>query len=240
MSPTSWGTVLAFLVFVAPGIFYDRLRARKEINSRESTFQEISRITLVSTICSFIAVTVTIGGIFFGRYLGFSTIFPRPQELLLGDAEFLVQHLLGIMIILIVAMAISLLTAWILEWLLRNRNSGDVSNVSLWTSVFRHEKPDNSEVYLRVKLLNGSSWSGKLTHSSPDPEQQERELALGTPLEFKTIHGTSHRIEGWQRVLISRDQIESIAVKYQATEPDESSKSWWKRVTRSRRSSSDT
>ncbi|WP_374750010.1 DUF6338 family protein, partial [Corynebacterium glutamicum] len=128
--------------------------------------------------------------------------------------------------------------------LLRNRNSGNVSNVSLWTYVFRHEKPDNSEVYLRVKLLNGSSWSGKLAHSSPDPEQQERELALGAPLEFKTIYGTSYRIEGWQRVLISGHQIESIAVKYQATAPDESSKNRWKnwrkRVTRSRRSSSDT
>lgn len=236
MSPTTWGTVLAFLAFVAPGLFYDLLRARREINSRESTFREISRITFVSTVCSSIAVVLTVGVLFFCRALGFSATFPRPQALLLGDAEFLVQHLLGITILLIVAMTVSLFAAWFLERLLRRGKPGNVSNISLWASVFRKDKPDDSDVFLRVKLLNGSSWSGKLTHSSPDPELEERELALGSPLEFKATDGTSHRIEGWQRVLISGNQIESIAVKYQATKssepPKNTVKNWGRRVTK--------
>lgn len=215
MSPTTWGTILAFLIFVAPGLFYDLLRARREINNRESTFREISRITLVSTICSSIAVAITICMFLLCRSLGLFTTFPLPQELLLGDAEFFVEHLGGISLLLIVELIISLVAAGTLELVLRKMKYGPVSNVSLWVTVFGKAKPANSDVFLRVKLVNGASWSGKLTHASPDPEQQERELALGAPLEFKTKDGDRRRIEGWQRVLIPGNQIESIAVKYQ-------------------------
>ncbi|GAA3129038.1 hypothetical protein GCM10020255_002170 [Rhodococcus baikonurensis] len=52
MTPGTWLTVLAFFVFVAPGLLYDLASVTKRTRRHETVFTEISRITLMSTLCS--------------------------------------------------------------------------------------------------------------------------------------------------------------------------------------------
>ena len=47
---TGWGSALAFLLFVAPGIAFDLLSRRRRAAADESTFREVSRVALSNLV----------------------------------------------------------------------------------------------------------------------------------------------------------------------------------------------
>src|SRR5688572_19801907 len=63
MTPEGWGSALAFLLFVAPGIAFDLLSRTRRAAAGESTFREVSRVALSSLAFSLpaLAVVVVIG-----------------------------------------------------------------------------------------------------------------------------------------------------------------------------------
>lgn len=219
MIPSGWGTFLAFFLFVAPGIIYDLQRSKKQAHFPESTFREGSRIVLISTVCSLIAGTITLAALSAIQTTGLGTYLPSARDLVKGSDD-LVNKIPGTAVVIVFFTLLSIGIAWFIENKQRSGPSGNIMSQSVWTAVFRKDAPRSSHVIARIKLQNGTSWSGKIAHFSPDLEMSEREIALAPPIEMKAPGSEPFHLQGWSRIILPANQIESISVKYEAGRPE--------------------
>ena len=60
MAPDTLGALLAFLVFVAPGLCFELLRERRRPALEQTAFREASRIALTSLLFSGAALVVVV------------------------------------------------------------------------------------------------------------------------------------------------------------------------------------
>ena len=213
MTPEGWGSALAFLLFVAPGIAFDLLSRRRRAAADESTFREVSRVALSSLAFSLpaLAAVVVIGS----QIPAVVTVTRRVE------AGTLVISSLGGLIavgILLVQLGLSCFLALIVHLLLRRfGRGGDIEPISGWTRVLRADRPTGHDVYVRVKLTNNAVWSGRVASFSPDLDVEQRELVLMPPLTTRGAdpsNGLAPVPDDFQRVVFTGSQITSLAVQY--------------------------
>lgn len=217
MTPSSWFTVLAFFLFVAPGLLYDLCSAHKRIKRRESTFTEISRVALVSTLCSSVAMGVLVLTGALAKKWWNKQPFPNPGALVRGGSAYVADHFTALVWACALGLVVSLATALLLFWATHFKETATIAYRSAWQVVFRDHKPDTATaVYVRIKLRDGTVWRGRVAQYSPDMELADREIVLSHPIAVKpSSRGTSNTLHpDWSRVVLTGSEIVTLTVMY--------------------------
>ncbi|TCC39371.1 DUF6338 family protein [Kribbella sindirgiensis] len=223
MLPTSWLTLVLFLLLVAPGMLFDLLAAKRRVGAPESAFREISRIALGSLGFSAIGLAVvTVLHLKWGRAF-------VALDKAVTDKPYLTSQLRHVVVTAVVATVVALLAALALHWWLgRGKDKPHLTHDSLWTKAFREDRPTNTDPHVWVKLSSGPRFIGKVAHYSADLDLTDRELILAPPL-YMEMPGQAELIEigkqGWQRLVIPGNAIEAIGVQYRPTTEPPAAKS---------------
>ena len=172
-------TLISFVVFVAPGILWDMLVARRKPSKTESAFHEVSRIALFSTPFSAFGVASTASLVYGVHRSWLSQLAswirngrpPTSASIVLGAALVVVELLFA---------GGALTLTW---WQLARHIYGTatVRDESAWT--YALEKPTEAdEVWATVRLTSGESVRGRILAFTSDFAWADRELTLGEPL----------------------------------------------------------
>jgi hypothetical protein len=140
---------------------------------------------------------------------------PDPGLLIVGAPNYVAQHYGAVFSATLLELCVSLGLAWGAHAWLASRYGAPLRNVSAWKRVFREDAPTNTDVHVRVKLTNGTVFTGMLAHYTPDLDVSAREIVLAPPLCSRTGTNTLSVMPAeWTRLVISGSEIESIAVRY--------------------------
>jgi Family of unknown function (DUF6338) len=213
--PSTWLSVLFFVVLIAPGLLFDLLAARRRVGAPESAFREASRVVLASVVFSVLGLAV-VGLV---RTLQPSWM-PDPDRLVADPHQYWVEHYRLLLAALLVTGSVALGAAVLAHWLLGRKFGSGLRTLSTWRKVFRQELPAGTAAHVRVRLTNGTVFTGKLAGYSADLELVDREIVLAPPL-FSKRSGkelTALPVE-WQRVILPASSVESITVQYRAHTP---------------------
>ncbi len=176
MVPTNRSAIIAFLIFVAPGIpWAERVQQRQSWRSNDSTFREIGRGVLWSILCSLPATLVTAALLYEFDRNGYRDLRQwflsgRPPNI----ATLFVATVCGFVELLI---AIGILR---LYWkFLANLLYGPLesSRASAWQQFLAKTSPDDV-VSAQVIVTDGSSWIGQVQAYSTDNAWEDREIVL--------------------------------------------------------------
>ncbi|MGW5456241.1 DUF6338 family protein [Nocardia sp. NPDC003979] len=219
-------TILAFFLFIAPGLLFDWISAYRKVPRRESTFGEISRVALVSTGCSVVALMTILlcAGLF--SWWDWKP-FPVPSAMIKQPSTYIANNLVRVGATMIVIAVLALFFAWLLTVVVYRGEKDKVFYESAWHRAFKEHRPDDALVHVRAVLTDGTIWSGCLLDFSPDMEVSDRELVLQPPIMCKPIHRDAQgkrnlmrMPDKWQYVILRGSEIVSIAVSYEpATAP---------------------
>ncbi|MFI6573948.1 DUF6338 family protein [Nocardia fluminea] len=221
MTPNSWLTILAFFLFIAPGLLFDWIGAYRKVPRKESTFTEISRVALVSTACSVAAfVTLLLCAARFA-WQGWKP-FPVPSAMLKQPNTYIADNLVRVSVTMLVIAGLAMGFAWLLSEIVYHHDEGKVFYESAWHRAFREYRPSKDvRVHVRVTLTDGTIWFGCVRDFSPDMEVVDRELVLQPPILCKPTHCDSDGnrmfipMPGrWKFVILRGVEIVSIAVAY--------------------------
>jgi hypothetical protein len=217
MVPSSWTSLLLFALLVAPGLLFDLLATRRRTGASESTFREISRVVLASTVFS----SLGIAGV------GLLTLWkpdwmPDPRLVLLESSSYVVDNIGRTLVAVATQLTVSLAAALAAHLFLASRSDAALRSVSAWTRVFRDDAPRGCSIYLRLSLNTGVIVLGRLAHSTASLEWDDREIVLSPPLYSRAAGGALQPVpSGWQRIIIPSSSIQAISVAYQQEPPVE-------------------
>jgi hypothetical protein len=208
--PTTWLTVLFFVLLIAPGLLYDLLAERQHAKISESTFREASRTVLASIIIS----TISLSLLAIIRW-AHAAWMPDPDRLFRGESNYAAVHYRLILRALLLEGGIGLAIAFFFQLFRTKRFRARLRPVSTWTKVFREECPKGFLPYVQVRLANGMTYIGQVGHFTADLETSDRELVLVPPLYVKApskqLVDMPHE---WQRIVISGEAVASLVVQY--------------------------
>ncbi|MEV6361348.1 DUF6338 family protein [Nocardia asteroides] len=223
MTPNTWLGIVGFFFFVTPGLYYDRKSARKRTKPPETTFAEISRVALVSTLCSVPAILLLVG---FARICAWQRwqLLPDPRALLIQGTSYFANHLVSVSVTFVATAAVALLTADLsFRWVHRN-DKGKITFESAWREVLREEAPLGTVSYVRVSMKDESVWTGKVAHFSRSAEVGDREIVLEPPITRKakpkpdgTYSDSQDFPAVYERVVLKYAEIAYLAVRYEPT-----------------------
>ena len=210
MVPSTWLSVLFFVVLIAPGLFFDLLAERRRVGAPESAFREASRVVLASLVFSGLGLAV----VALVRTLE-PAWMPDPDQVVAEPHRYLVEHYRLILTALLLGGSVALAAAGFAHWLLSRKYGAGLRTLSPWRKVFRQERPAGTTTHVRVRLTNGTVFTGKVAGYTADLDLSDREIVLAPPL-FSNTSGqelTALPVE-WQRVILPASSNESIAVQY--------------------------
>lgn len=207
MIPSTTGAVLAFFLFVAPGLLFDLLAARRRAGVPETTFREVSRVVLASTAFSGLAVALlALPG------LGLPPTRRWIYSWLWGRVDVSATQPTVLATMLAVA-TVACALAWATHWHL-SRGASALRQTSAWSQVFRTDAPSGSAPYLRVKTASGSTYTGFVGSYTPNLEVSGRELVLVPPLWSAAPGKPLEAVTGWSRIVLRGDEIAVLMVDY--------------------------
>jgi hypothetical protein len=211
MVPSSWLSVVLFLLLVAPGLLFDLLALQRRIGPSESTFREIGRVVLASLVLTVAAALIL-------RLIAFARPRWLPNAKALANHPTVYSQAHGELVIGTVLMVSGLacLMALLVHLCLTKREStATLSFSSGWSAVFRRDRVAGFAPYARVRLVNGNVYSGTVADYSANLDLADREIVLAPPLWFRTPGGEHLPIpETLQRLVLHGPSIESIGVEY--------------------------
>ena len=220
MTPSSWVTIVAFFGLVAPGLWFDILSARKRIKATESTFAEISRVALVSTLCTAATFGLFAGFQRFSDWLGWPRALPVPSALIEHDnSEYLSGQVTTILVSAAMFVGIAMALAGIAFKVIYRKAESSITYTSGWNLMLREDAGD-ADVLVCARMKDGSAWYGVVADHSPDGSVDERELILCGDIAYQP-KGASTPMDlsdAWQRALIQGADIESLLVMYEKTD----------------------
>lgn len=213
MVPSSWLTVVLFLLLVSPGLLFDLLAMRRRTGAVESAFHETSRIVLASlgfTVVALAALAI-VGALAPG-------LMPDPKGLLDPNGTYPVDHWPAVVGALAAEAGIAHGAVLLTHWVLARRGGARIRPVSAWTALFRRDVPAGHHAYVRLRLAGGVVYAGSVLSFTSDLPLADRELVLGPPLYSKTGDRPLTPLPAdYARVLIRGAMIETMAVEYRAT-----------------------
>lgn len=213
MIPSTTGAVFAFFLFVAPGLLFDLLAARRRAGVPESAFREASRVVLASTAFSVVAAAlVALAG------SGVPPIRGRFSNWLSGREPLGATQAPTLIAAIVVALVACGLAGVAHMYL--SRGGGPLRQTSSWSHVLRTETPVGSAPYVRVKTSNGSVYTGFVGTFTPDLDTAGRELVLVPPLWSAAPGKKPVPIAGWSRIVLRGDDIAVLMVDYRPDPSD--------------------
>jgi hypothetical protein len=208
--PSTWLSVLFFVVLVAPGLLFDLLAERRRVGAPESAFREASRVVLASLVFSGLGLAAVV----LVRTLE-PAWMPDPDRLVAEPHQYLVEHYRLLLAALLVTGSVALGAAGLAHWLLARKYGSGLRTLSTWRKVFRQERPAGTAAHVRVRLTNGTVFTGKVAGYTADLDLSDREIVLAPPLFSKTEGNKLAPLPvEWQRVILPASSIESVAVQY--------------------------
>ncbi|WP_410656327.1 DUF6338 family protein [Amycolatopsis sp. lyj-112] len=218
MIPQTFGTLVAFLALIAPGLAFELTRERKRPARSDSVFREASRIALASLILSAAAVVIQLalwkiwpqGSINLDKWTKLGNVY------LQDNTTKIVGNLAAITLF---SCFLGFATAQIVAF-----KTGEESvniNSSAWREALRSDRPRNAKVWVHVHLKDKTAFFGYLGSYSLAEKPDEREILLkGVTLHRVnfTESGEVEKVatigEKWECVIIPSSQISYIRVQY--------------------------
>lgn len=232
MTPNNWLGIIAFFFFIAPGLHYDRKVVRKKVKPRETAFAEVSRVALVSTLCSVPAFLLLGGFVAICAWRDWE-LLPDPKAWIKQGSGYFADNLLKVSIACLAVAAVSLVIADLAFRWNHRKDPGDITFESSWREVMRRRRPAGTVPHVRAAMKDGSSWTGRVAFYSPDMELADREIVLSPPLYRtpKTEPSEPYRTtidfpEEFEHVVLKDSEIAYLAIKYMPdTDPQAQSRS---------------
>lgn len=207
MIPGTVATLVSFVLFVAPGLLWELLVARRKPTKDESAFREVSRIAVVSAPFSALAVAATL---LLARAVHAPWISQLTSWVRTGQPPTNSIMLVGAVLVVVeLVIAGSLLG---LTWLLfgtRIYGEATLLEESAWTFALRKPK-DSDEVWATVRLQSGDRVRGRVLSFTADFKWADREVTLGAPLSVLASDGMIHPLYD-QCLVIPAASIEYVA-----------------------------
>jgi hypothetical protein len=218
MIPDTFGGVLAFLAFVAPGITFYLVQERRRPHQENSSFREVSQIALASLVFTLASISCLI---LLHRYA--STVVPDISMWIRQGNRYVADHpaavFAGIGLDVIAACVFGAGSAWLIT-----RNSGaSISNVGAWHRILREESPPGTRPWLHIRLEDETEFWGYLRHYTPDDSANVREIVLGGTTVMWRRKGEDARSsigDNWDAVCLSANRIQYIRVIYRSVSDD--------------------
>lgn len=231
MVPSTVGAILAFAVFVVPGILFELLRQRRRPTLGRTTFEELTSIVLSSALFSALALAaLVVVRIVDPRWmpnpaawLHDSTGYMERQYRLIART-FVVEALLACLFVALVhrslnkegsrgyaARVVSRIDRW-----MRQDPHQAVGPFPVWWTVLRGLAPDQTATVVSVRTMDGRVFTGRVGAYTTSGSGKDRDLALRTPIEvvrpgFAT---TTLPDDIWRFLIVRAADIEEIAVRY--------------------------
>jgi len=210
--PDNISGLLIFLVFLAPGAYWEIRRTKFEPSIKETPVQEVARLVLVSTVATFLAALglalfSTIAVLIWASCAGG---FHAPLELLQSLAQLpAVTEALAALVFSASLAGVHIFTSR--KW----GRGGHIRNGDTWHQAFV-ELPARADSqaapYLFVELIDGTVWRGRLLCFDNGPEDVDRSLALGAPIDRKRVGASEFTDREVGAVVIRESQIRSVQV----------------------------
>lgn len=211
MVPSTWLSIVFFILCIAPGLLFDLLAERRRAGVSESAFREASRVVLASIAFTAVGLLV-IGSI---RAIT-PSLMPDPRQLFGHSNTYAQNHYRLVLSALVLELAVACLIAVGVHMLLAGRKDGPpLRSISSWQRVFRVECPIDRVAYIRVRTKDGTVHTGHVGYWTADLDQAEREIVLVPPLWSKTGSGCLAPVPAeWQRLVLPAAEIVSMHVEY--------------------------
>jgi hypothetical protein len=217
--PSTWLSIVLFLLVVAPGLLFDLLSQRRRVGAPESTFREVSRVVLASL--AFTAIGLLVVGVVRAVRAQW---MPDPRLLLRDGHTYLTAHYAAISWAIVVEAGIALGSAAGLHYALsRKHKSSRLRPVSSWYTVLRGECRDGEVPYVRIRQTDGTVILGHVGYYSADLEQADREIVLTPPLFVQPAGKALAAVPAeWRRIVLPGSTVASMSVQHRPKPESES------------------
>jgi hypothetical protein len=210
MLPSTWLSLVLFILLIAPGLLFDLLAEGRRVGVKESAFRETGRVVLASLGFS----TVGVVAVALVRTVH-APWMPDPRLLLLNSHMYLAAHYTSVFWALLLEGAVALAaSAGVHAYLTKNASGPPLRATSLWSAALSEALPAGTVAHARVRLESGAVYLGQVVHYTADLELADRELVLGPPLFSKTGDRPLEPVPDVGRVILVGSRIESIGVEY--------------------------
>lgn len=227
MVPSTWLSIVFFLLLIAPGLLFDLLAERRRAGAEESAFREASRVALGSMVFSGVAL-----GVLSLVRAARPEWMPDPGRLLADQQQYLADEYRLVLRALVIQVLIALLLAWWTHLAIAKVTGAPIRQRSAWAAVFRHDLPAGTQAHARVRLTDGTTYLGHVAHFNADLKRADRELVLAPPLYAATKGNKLGDVPAeWTRVVVSADQIAALSVQYRPKQKKARprTKRWWQK-----------
>lgn len=212
--PSSWISLVIFLVFLAPGVHYRRLSRRRRTPAAESVLAETGDAIVSSVLLgmpSTLIVTVS-SQLVTGKA-------PDLGLVASGLSTSSTDGWIGLLACIIGYLVVAVAIAYFFDWFMgRTSRATIVTHDSMWWGTFVDSPEGFKKVVATVEMKNGSVWSGEVLDFSPDHTVADRELVLCSPISYKPALGDSFDEVDLDRVVLRGVEIGSLGIKYGAAE----------------------
>jgi hypothetical protein len=211
--PETLGTIVAFLGFVAPGLAFELLREKRRPSIEETAFREASRIALTSLVFTAASVLLLAAVRHFR-----SSVVVDPARWILYGSRYVHGNLELVATTLLLELAIALILAVLLDWLLRQSAPGRIVPGSIWFQLFRQGCPEGATPWLHLKLKDETEVWGFVGDYTPDQKLENRELTIfGPKLQYlRKGEAQKKSLHSWSSFAVRGDEISWMKVAYVA------------------------
>lgn len=222
MVPSTTGAAIAFLFFVTPGLLYELLAERSRPPVPGSTFREISRVGLLSVVCTSVsAATLAVVRGFRPRWVLDPGRWVRSGSVYVRNDYALIARTLAIEVLLACGAAL------LLYWLVIGRRASETRNDPnpvLWSITGgRGSTPkyrQNARLFALARTHGGDVYQGYFVAIDLDADRAHPMLALQPPIQFQRDGQQAGAMPAeWDRLALPLADIQELWLNWVAAEP---------------------
>lgn len=210
--PGTFGSLVAFLFFLAPGVLWNQLRRGWRTPAERSSFQEISVVALFGTAFSSVSTAIT---------LGFAELFHpgwynEVQDLIDGKQSARSTGLTLPAVLAAIELLLSAVLVVIAFVIARQFIFGaEKLNITAWAKVI-DDPPSGSLVYAVAQLSNGSEVRGQVVGHDLAGPSEDRHLILGKPIAVRSDPNAAAGPVAlpYERLVLQAASVSSLGVIY--------------------------
>lgn len=217
--PESAATLVAFLLFVTPGLAFELMRERRRGGREHSTFRETAVVVVASVVFS----TASCIALYFLATRLEPGWLPDAKRFQADPLGYFRGKLFLLVRTLIAEVALALLIAWLVHRAIRALTSdGLVLEHSAWYELtLGRFNPKDHKVWAEITLDDGSGICGYMHSNSVSPARQLTEVVLrqggdGTPITLRLPDGPPRDLTDWHFYVIPAASIHRAAISYVA------------------------
>ena len=131
------------------------------------------------------------------------------------DSLLLGEKLFGTIAVIVGFVVVSMLISRALVLFKSKSSQARLSTVSGWTVALREHNLPTTIPHVTLKTRDGLVWTGQVSNFSANLELADREIVLTPPFSLGKDGEAVPYDSGWQRIVISANEIQWMAVSYQ-------------------------